>query len=393
MRPGQLSIIWLLAGLLAACSSTAQPATPTAVQPAESLITPAATVVAIAAQPTSTDTPLPAPTTIPTAAATATPTPPPPAAPELRQLTQDGCCVQPFFSPDSQQVLFIDKPDPEAPAGIYGVDLANPQAAPILVDDVIGFRSPDRTIVATMDGDLARFVNETTGESWAVDTGGNWPRYSPDGQQILWEARDQEGPYDLRQTDIWLADLRGDNPRLAATVTGGGFVGWLPDSRRIVLVTREVQGEEAQTLSVLDVTTGQQTNLVRDKRIRGIDISPDGSWIVYYVTFSDTPGNSGIWVANPEGTVVQKLNVPAFGAYHWRNDTSLIFIPMRESAEESMQLWQVDVVTNESRPLTDSNSLVFSISNGDWTVAPDGSSVIFINSVDQNIWLIALDNP
>ena len=49
MRPGQLSIIWLLAGLLAACSSTAQPATPTAVQPAESLITPAATVVAILA--------------------------------------------------------------------------------------------------------------------------------------------------------------------------------------------------------------------------------------------------------------------------------------------------------------------------------------------------------
>ncbi|MCB0225320.1 MAG: hypothetical protein KDI02_16650, partial [Anaerolineae bacterium] len=77
----------------------------------------------------------------------------------------------------------------------------------------------------------------------------------------------------------------------------------------------------------------------------------------------------------------------------WRNDTSLIFIPMRESAEESMQLWQVDVVTNESRPLTDPNNLVFSISNGDWTVAPDGSNVIFINSVDQNIWLIALDNP
>ncbi|MCB0168710.1 MAG: PD40 domain-containing protein, partial [Anaerolineae bacterium] len=328
----------------------------------------------------------------PTTAPTDTPTPPP-ATPELRQLTEGGCCVQPFFSPDGQQVLFIDKPDPAAPAAIYGVDVSNPPAAPVLVDDVIGFRSPDRTTVATMDGDLARFVDEATGESWAVDTGGNWPRYSPDGQQIMWEARDQEGPYDLRQTDIWLADLRGDNAQLVTTVTGGGSVGWLPDSRRIGLVTREVQGEEAQTLSILDVTTGQQTKLVRDKRIRGIEISPGGSWIVYFVTFSDTPGNSGIWVANPEGTVVQKLNVPAFGAYHWRNDTSLMFIPMRESAETSMQLWQVDVVVNESRPLTDPNSQVFSISNGDWTVAPDGNSVIFVNSVDQNIWLIALDNP
>ncbi|MCB0213454.1 MAG: PD40 domain-containing protein [Anaerolineae bacterium] len=345
-----------------------------------------ATPVAIAAQPTVTDTPLPIPTPSPTANPTATVTP----SPELRQLVQGGCCVQPFFSPNGQQVLFIDKPDAEAPVGIYGIDLTHPPATPTLINDVIGFRSPDRTIVATMDGDLAQFVDETSGERWRVDTGGNWPTYSPDAQQILWEARDAEGAFDARQTDVWLADLRGNNPRLITTVRGGGVVGWLPDKQRLVLTSRDVPGEDIQSLWVLDINTGQKNMLAREKRLRGITISPGGQWIVFFVTFSNTPGNSGIWLANPAGTILQKLDVPGFGAYHWRNDTTLIYIPMRQTPTDSMQLWSVDVVANTSQPLTDPTQLVFSISNGDWTVSPDGQNVVFVNSVDQNLWLINL---
>lgn len=392
MQPRQfrLTALFLMGLLMAACRTTTPEEAAAPEQPAPQVIA-TATPIAIAAQPTVTDTPLPLPTASPTATDPATPTPLP-AAPELRQLVQGGCCVQPFFSPDSQQVLFIDKPDPEAPVGIYGIDLTNPQATPTLIDDVIGFRSPDRTIVATMDGAFARFVNETTGESWSVDTGGNWPRYSPDAQQILWEARDQEGPFDTRQTDIWLADLRGNDPRIVTTVTGGGFVGWLPDNQRIVLTSRDVPGQEIQTLSVLDVTNSQQTLVAREKRIRGIEISPDGSWIAFFVTFSDTPGNSGIWVATPDGTRLQQLNVPDFGTYQWRDDTTLIYIPMRQSIEESMQLWSVDVLTNESRPLTDPEVQTFSISNGDWEVSPDGQRVVFVNSADQNLWLISLNS-
>ncbi|MCB0193661.1 MAG: hypothetical protein KDJ65_17060, partial [Anaerolineae bacterium] len=189
-----------------------------------------ATPIAIAAQPLATDTPLPLPTSSPAANPTATFTPLPivPPEPELRQLVQGGCCVQPFFSPDSQYVLFIDKPDTEAPVGVYGIDLSDPQATPALINDEIGFRSPDRTVVATMNGNLAQFVDETSGERWSIDTDGNWPSYSPDSQQILWEARDPEGPFDARQTDVWVADEKGDNPRLVTTVRGGGVVGWLP---------------------------------------------------------------------------------------------------------------------------------------------------------------------
>ena len=380
--------------LISGCGTAIAEAPPPTSAPVILPTTITTTRIAIAAQPTVTDTLLPPPTATPTAIPTATSItlPTPPASPELRQLAEGGCCVQPFFSPDSQQVLFIDKPNLEAPVGIYGIDLTNPQATPELINDLIGFRSPDRTIVATMDGDFARFVNEATGENWSINTSGNWPRYSPNAQHILWEARDREGPFDARQTDIWLADLRGNDPQIIATVRGGGFVGWLPNNQRVVLTTRPVPGEEIQTLSVLDVTTGEQIEVAREKRIRGIEISSDGSWIAFFVTFSDTLGNSGIWVVNPDGTILQQLNVPAFGAYQWRDDTTLLHIPIRQSIEESLQLWRVDVLANESRPLTDPERLTFSISNGDWQVSPDGQKVVFVNSADQNLWLLNLNN-
>ena len=63
---------------------------------------------------------------------------------------------------------------------------------------------------------------------------------------------------------------------------------------------------------------------------------------------------------------------------------------MLSPGQESMQLWAIEVATNQSRPLTDPASLSFSISNGDWEVSPDGRQVIFVNSADQNIWLITL---
>jgi Tol biopolymer transport system component len=298
--------------------------------------------------------------------------------------------VQPFFSPDSQYVLFVDKPAPDAPAGVYGVALADPQAQPILVNETIGFRSPDRTIVATIEGNLVRFMDETNGRSWTMDTAGNWPRYSPDGNQILWTASDREGPYDRRQSDIWLADLDGGNPGLLVSTTGGGFAGWLPDSQHILLIDRDNPDEEERTLKIYNLTNDRATSLVREKRLRGLEISPNGSWIAYFLSFAEEPEMNGLWVVSSNGLTRQQVNVPGFGAYRWRDDSTLLYIPMRNSSTESMQLWTVDIATNQSTPLTDPAALSFSISNGDWEVSPDGRHLVFVNSIDQNIWLITL---
>ncbi len=339
---------------------------------------------------TSTATPLPSPSSTPLPTVSPTPTSTATPTPALQQLTQNGCCVQPFFSPDSQQVLFIDRPGSEAPTGIYGVNVDGPLALPTLVSNIVGFRGPNGTIVATIAGDKVNFINEATGESWVVDTGGNWPRFSPNGQQILWTATDREGPYDRRQSDIWLADLAGSSPELQLSTVGGGFVDWLPDGQNILIVTRDNLAEEARTLSVYNLEDGQRSDLVTERRIRGIEISPKGSWIAYFLTFAQEPTKNGIWVVSSDGLTRKKLDPPGFGTYRWQNDDTLLFIPMRSSAQDSMQLWAIDVLTQQNQLLTNPNSLKFSISNGDWEVSPNGQHVVFVSSTDQNIWHIQL---
>jgi Tol biopolymer transport system component len=274
--------------------------------------------------------------------------------------------------------------------GVYGVNLNNPESAPVLVNETIGFRSPDRTIVAVPDGDLVRFLNETSGESWTLDTGGNWPRFSPDGRRILWVATDREGPYDERQSDVWLADLAGNNQHLLFTTFGGRTAEWLPDSNRVLMIGRDQPGHEEQTLFIYDVDRAQRTNLYTHKQLRGGDISPGGSWVVYFLAFADNPTENGLWVINTTDTTRRRLEVPNFGSYRWRDDETLFYIPFRETPEASMELWAVEVTTGQSERLTNPDTFFFSISNGDWEVSPDGRSVVFLNNADQNLWLISL---
>jgi Tol biopolymer transport system component len=330
------------------------------------------------------------PTITPTSPPANTATPTPTATPSLRQLTSGGCCVQPFFSADGRQVFFIDKPAEDVPVGIYGLDFVNPQPTPQLVSELIGFRNPDHTIVAVPEGDLVRFINETTGENWTVNTGGNWPSFSPNSSQIVWTASDQEGPYDRRQTDIWRANLDGSEAELLLSLYGGGFAGWLPDGERLLFIGRDDPDPEEVTIFVYHPANGERTNLYTGKRLRGVDISPGGSWIIFYITFADEPADNGFWVVKPDGSDLRQLEVPGFGAYQWRDDDTLLYIPMRASADKSMQLWAINVATNQNIPLTDPTVLQFSIANGDWTVSPNGHNVIFINSTDQNIWAISL---
>lgn len=393
MRIYPTTLALLLAGAMtAACTTSA--ASPDAIAAASPSPLPASATPASTATPLPSATPTIPPTPTPSATPTVTPqpTPSPTPAPRLIQLTEGGCCAQPAFSPDSQQVLFIDKPATAAPVGVYGVNLSEPLPAhPTLIEPVIGFRSPDRAVVATMAGDMASFSNELTGESWQVDTGGNWPEFSPDGRRIAWVATDREGPYDQRRSDIWLANLDGSNARRIFVLYGGGLAGWFPDSERLLLLGRNNPADEEQNLISYHPGRDETTLLASHKRIRGIELSPGGSWVVFYLDFAeDEPANRGVWLLASDGASRRKLNVPGFGAYRWRNDNTLLFIPMRASAGESMQLWAVDVTTDQAAPLTDPDSLSFSISNGDWDVSPNGQTVIFVNSADQNIWAIQL---
>jgi len=287
-------------------------------------------------------------------------------------------------------VLFLDKPTAKAPVGIYGINLAVPDAAPVLVNKIIGFSSPNPVISATLTDNQVYFTNKETNQRWAIDTAGNWPNFSPDGRQMVWLVTDREGPYDRRRSDLWLAALDGSQPRQVLSLYGGGLAGWFSDGQRLLLLGRDKPNDEEVTLFVYNLNSGQRLNLISHKRLRGVEVSPQGSWILYLITFADNPTDNGLWVMRSDGSAPRQLNLPGFGAYRWRNDNTLLYIPMRPVAADSMQLWAVDVATGQSRPLTHPASLSFSIANGDWDVSPDGNQVVFVSSADQNIWLITL---
>jgi hypothetical protein len=359
---------------------------------------PSPTVIPSTNTPPATATSTASPTTTPIPTATDTPTFTPTPAPVLRQLTTGGCCTQPFFSSDNEHVFFIDKPAPDALTGIYGVSVDNPHE-PVLVNEIIGFWNHDQTIVATIEqGDFMRFTrfvdgiagatNEADNESWLIDTNANWPHFSPDGKQISWNARDETGPYDQRQADVWIAELDGSNPRLVFSTYGGGFISWFPDGKRLLLDGKDRPSDKQRTLFVYDIEAGQRIDLFSENRLREIKLSPGGSWVLFYATFSDDPARSGLWLLSTEGKIQRQLDVSGFGAYRWRDDNRLFYIPMREPGEVSMRLLEVDVTTNEVIPLTDPATVSFSIASGDWDVSPDGQKVVFVNSADFNIWLL-----
>ncbi len=353
--------------LLAACASSV----PAPVATLEFSASPIATAISTV-QPTNTMEPTP----------TITPTP----TPVLRQLTTGGCCVMPSWSPDSKQVLFIDKPSTESEAGYYAVDIDHAQE-PERVGPV-GIYSPDRSLVA-YPVDVRTVVEKLgTGDRWVMPNNGRAVEFSPDNRHVAWEAEADSGPYDERQNDIFMANYDGTDAIKVARVYGGGLVGWLPRDMGMLVLGRPSLSTHDSTLTALDLRTNEAIDLVKAERISGVDISPEGSWVDYFISFNADDKRNGIWVQRTDGSGARQLDM--WGAYQWRDDSHLLVIPARASPDQAFEIWQVDAATGEKQKLTDAAVTPLNILNGDWRVSPDGKSIVFVNSADRNLWLLDL---
>ena len=356
--------------LLAACASTA----PTPVATIETVTTPTV-VVFPTERPTDTPTPTP----------TITPTP----TPELRQLTSGGCCVMPSWSPDSKQVLFIDRPT-AAEASMYAVEIdqpGEPSQTPQPAGPV-GIYSPDRSLVA-YPVDVRTVVEKlSTGDRWVMPNNGQAVEFSPDNRRVAWEAEAISGPYDERQNDIFMANYDGTDEVKVTRVYGGGFVGWLPRGLSILFMGRPSLNTHDRTLTALDLRTNEAVDLVTAERIAGVGISAKGSWVSYFISFNADDERNGIWVQRTDGTGARQLDM--WGAYQWRDDSHLLVIRARTSADDGFEVWEVDAATGEKQKLTDGAVTPLNILNGDWRVSPDGKTIVFVNSADRNLWLLEL---
>ena len=337
--------------------------------------------------PTPTGTPVPFPTARPTATPVPTPTITPTPQPQLIQLTTDGCCVNPGWSPDSRQVLYIDRPAPAADIGYYAIDLTGDTHIPEFAGRV-GLYSPDRSMAAFAEGANTVVERLNSGDLWVVPNNGQAVEFAPDNQHVAWEIEAASGPYDQRQAEVFIATIGDTRGERVARLYGGGLVGWLPRGLNLMFLGRPSLDTRERTLTVLDLRANVAVDLVTAERIAGVTASTGGSYVAYFISFNADEARNGLWVQRTDGSPPRQLAL--WGAYQWRDDTHLLVIPARPSADAAFELVEVDAGTGEARPLTSAAVTPLYISNGDWRVSPDGQSIVYVNSRDRNLWLLTL---
>ncbi len=391
------AFLFIVAGLLlAACAKAPAPtraqllqllpASPTALPgpPARSTQVTRTTGVPPATTPAA-SVPL-TPSFVPTTATTATPTSIP--QPTLRRLTGGGCCTQPFWSADGRRVLFIDRPTSRQ-VGVYGVDVVQP-GPPALISEQIYPMSGDGQFYVYPDGSVTVIQRIETGEQTVIPNGGRPVSVSPDGRRVLWQVTDSQGDFDRRRSEVWIADVDGSHPRVVARSIGLGDSQWL-DSQRILVVGVPLDDSPFVAVGALslDGQADQWIELAQVSRPSGASVSPDGNWLVYYLTFQADAAHDGLWVVPTDGSA-PPLKLDFFGSYRWRNDAHLLYVPL-EPGVESHTLWEYDVVANASRRLTDPAFTPFKIANNDWSVSPNGRYIVFVSAADHSLWLLDLE--
>src|SRR5574341_1365842 len=311
---------------------------------------------------------------------------PPPFIPTLIQLTEPGCCVQPFWSADGTMVLFIDQPQPTSPTGIYGVPVTGGEES--LISERVSLFSPDGRYRAYLTDEGETIVEAMTGDPrWVIPNGGRFVYFSPTSLWVAWADTEEAGNFDQRATVISVSDIDGSESREQLTVYGGGIAGWLDDDHLLLLGRGRGQNQDLAMFSY-SVTDGTRADLISNQRISGVRIAPGGEWITYRITMDpDSAAEAGIWVIKADGSLRYKLEVN--GAGQWRDETHLLIIPYEPDAP-SHRLWEFDVLSGDAAPVTDPALTPFRVANADWAVSPTGEFVVFVNAEDQALWLIQL---
>lgn len=337
-----------------------------------------------------TQTPLPAATA--TAAPTATPTPFAPV-----QLTNTGCCTQPFWSPDSAQVRFIDKPAADQPVGIWGVDVAYPLTpAQFITNRLEESTASARFLIET--GDVTVIERRSDGQRWTIAAAnGRSVQVSPDESRIAWTVTNSDAPSSEQVTQLWLANLDGSVAEQIATLPRGGLGGWIANDTLLISGRDSLQARQ-QTLYALRLSDGARLVLARSERLRGQSLSPSGAWLIYYVAFEPDADKNGLWLARTDGSAPPaRLDRALFGSYQWRpcaarctsEQDRLLLVPFQPDAEFH-RLLSFDPNTGVTLALSDPAHAPFKIANADWRVSPDGSWVVYVESRDRNLWVLEL---
>jgi Tol biopolymer transport system component/tRNA A-37 threonylcarbamoyl transferase component Bud32 len=190
---------------------------------------------------------------------------------EIAQLTHcDQDCRFPFWSPDGTTVYYSFR------GGLWSVPASGGRPELALGDAQISALHPDgKTIAFLRDGKLwlGSLAGGSPREFWRPPSGSlAFVRFPPDGSKLV--ASDG--------AEVWILTYPGGaarrlpNERTRTIVTG---VGWMPDSRHIVLSSGS--GWQRYKLTVVDPDGSEQVIYPASQTLRGVSLSPDGKRLAF----------------------------------------------------------------------------------------------------------------
>ncbi len=308
------------------------------------------------------------------------------------QITSGNCCTQPYWNEDSGEVRFIDQPEPDAPLGVWGMNLVQPQAGPQLVTERLGVYSPDGNLFAYPDRETGLAVIErlADGQQWEIDTQGRSLNFTPDSRHVMWTTYDEDAPRDTREETMWLANLDGSGARVLLQARRTNAVDWL--SADELLMARRISGGSDQQLFTLSLADGSQTELLQVSRIRGLALSPDRRYLAYYATFELEAKKNGVWLIDLQNPEQPAQKLPFFGTYRWRDNERLIYVSFDPHASEH-NFYEYNILTGQTHSLF-SEGTGLTIANNDWQVSPDGRKIVMVAANGaglDGIWVLQID--
>lgn len=293
------------------------------------------------------------------------------------RITSGGCCVLPVFTPDSRQLLFIDRPNAQSPVGWY---VAGPQVKPVPALP-LGFYSPSlrhQVLPATSSGTQVKRLSDGKVVNLSAEVSN--VLWSPDESRFVWNETQSTGNFDERQTRVRISAF-GQQPRTVTTLYGGGAQGFL-DQNTLLLLGKSSRTSDSRVLYTLDLKSGKTRKLETALNIRGVTISPSGKWVAYFLAFNKDRKN-GLFVVNAQG---EKQTVPGFGSYRWKDPSTLLLVPLKTTPDaHTVYRWKVG--QKQMQPLV---KLSGKISYDQWSISPDGKHLAYLNAKDRNVYGLKL---
>jgi Tol biopolymer transport system component len=260
--------------------------------------------------------------------------------------------------------------------------------------------SPDGQLVAYAAGPLTNmqiFVRQVAGGrtvQLTSDSGGDkrWPRWSPDGTRIAYQAID----------GIYVIPALGGSPRLVARTPQGTFtfggsytplggLTWSPDGRRIAFAANY----GAARIYLVDAAGGEPTVLPAPREVHSPAWSPDGRRIavvsgnpifIFGSVYFGNAGASSIWVVPVDGGPPAQVTdaVALNGAPQWTPDgRALLFVSDRGGSED---VYQVPMNGN-GKPTGTPQRVTTGLDAQTITLSPDGRYLAYARlRSTSNIW-------